>query len=182
MWLDIACALVLLFGIWKGWKEGFIASLFTVLAWLAGLVGGLQLTAAAALFLRSQFGLHHQLSPVIAFVVVFVLIALAVYLVGKLLERFFALLELGWFNRLMGIVLRSGVYLFLLGVVVWLLNQAGLLTPEFKVNSRSYEPLLFLADFGLEQLQRLWPSVGHAVQELREFFDQLQPKLISSLK
>ncbi|MCS6916493.1 MAG: CvpA family protein [Chitinophagales bacterium] len=179
MWLDVACALVLLLGIWKGWKDGLLASVFAALAWLIGIVGGLQLTAEATQLLRQRFNLQSELTPVVAFVLVFVLVAIAVYLAGKLLERFVQLAQLGWLNRLLGVVLRSVVYLFLLSIGVWLIHQAGLLTPEFKVRSHTFQPLLLMADAGLAMLQAWLPSLRAALQDLQQFFETIDDSLIS---
>lgn len=181
MWLDIICLIVLLFGLWKGWKDGLIVSVFSVLAWLAGIAGGLQLTAAAARLLQTRFNLHNELTPVLAFVLVFVLIGLTVYLLGRLLERFVTWAQLGWLNRILGMALRSLIFLFLLSVIVWLLNQAGLLSPELKVSSQSAAYLLLLADHGLDLLQNLMPPLRHALEELQQFFDSIENKMLPAV-
>jgi membrane protein required for colicin V production len=67
MWIDIVWLIFAVFGIWKGWSQGLIISVFNTLAWVAGIFGAIKFCTIASQFLQDKFDLHSSYLPVISF-------------------------------------------------------------------------------------------------------------------
>src|SRR6185369_3185518 len=100
MWIDIVLLILVIIGIVRGWQHGFIISVFITAAWTLGIVGALKLCSVASAAIRDQFGWNSQYLPVIAFIIVFFVIALVIYLLGKSLEKVIEVAQLGFINKM----------------------------------------------------------------------------------
>jgi membrane protein required for colicin V production len=106
MWIDIVLLILVIVGIVRGWQHGFIISVFITAAWVLGIIGALKLCSVAAAAIRDQFNWNNQYVPVVAFLVVFIIIAMVIYFFGKTLEKVIEVAQLGFINRLLGAALR----------------------------------------------------------------------------
>src|ERR1043165_8655668 len=150
MWIDIILLIVALFALWKGWQKGFIISIFTSLAWILGIIGALKLSTVAAVLFRDKLGWDSHYAPIVSFILIFIVIAFIVYLIGKSLEKVIEVIQLGFINRILGALLRLFIMLFIFSMFIWLINQAGLISPETKAQSKTFDALLSLANRSIE--------------------------------
>ncbi len=171
MGIDIVLILICVYAVWKGWNKGLILSVFSILAWLVGLLFALQFSAHMATFVAQTIGIKNLYAPLIAFAGVFVITAVLTYLLGRLLEQVAVWAQLGLLNRLLSILLRAMVYIFVFSSLVWLVNQAGLLSPEYKARSHTAQFLINFAQCGMEYIEKWLPALQRAKDELIEFFD-----------
>jgi membrane protein required for colicin V production len=176
MWIDITLLIIALFALWRGWQKGFIISVFTSLAWILGIIGALKLSTVAAVLLRDKFGWHSNLAPVVSFILIFIIIAFIVYLIGKLLERVIQIIQLGFINRILGAALRLFILLFIFCMFIWLINQAGMISPETKAQSKTYAALLSLADHSIFFFGNYLPVVKSIFVDIENFFEQIATK------
>jgi membrane protein required for colicin V production len=176
MWIDITLLIIALFALWRGWQKGFIISIFTSLAWVLGIIGALKLSTVAAVLLRDKFGWHSNLAPIVSFILIFIIIAFIVYLIGKLLERVVEIIQLGFINRILGAVLRLFILLFIFSLFIWLINQAGLISPETKTQSKTYTSLLSIADHSIIFFGDYIPNVKSIFVDIENFFQQIATK------
>ena len=80
--LDILILIPIAFGIWRGFKKGFIIELFTFLALFIGLYAGIHFSDGVASFLQEKFSITSEYLPTIAFTITFLLIGAMVYFAG----------------------------------------------------------------------------------------------------
>ncbi len=85
-----------------GLFKGLIKEVVSILAVIIGLIGGSRLYETLAPVLK-HFGLNDQVSSVLSFFILFVLIFIAVTLAGRIIHKFVKAIFLGWLNRLAGV-------------------------------------------------------------------------------
>ncbi len=180
MWIDIVFLILALYSLWKGWQQGFIISLFVTIAWVAGIIGALKLCGVTAVLLRDNMGVTSRYTPVIAFMLIFLLIVFSVYLIGKALEKIIQIIQLGFINRILGGILRILIFTFMFSLFVWLINQAGLIAPETKTESRTYSFLQYAAEQDILFFGRFSPFVQNIFHDIEHFFENVALKARTS--
>ena len=179
MWIDIVWVLLVVIGIWKGWSQGFIISLFTAIAWGAGILGALKLCTVASTLIQEELDFHSNCLPVISFGAIFLVIAFIIYLIGKSLEKLVEVASLGMVNKLAGVALRVTIYTLLFSIFIWLVNEAGLISPAIKVQSKTYSSLNMLSDYMINHFADYNPAIKSLFKDLQDFFEDLSHEIQS---
>jgi membrane protein required for colicin V production len=177
MWIDVLFLIALLIGIIRGWKSGIIISLFVSAAWVLGIIGALKLCGGAAAVIRDQFRIESAYVPVVAFIGVFLLISLVVYLIGKSLEKVVEVAQMGFLNKFMGVVFQASVFLVILSLFIWLVNGVGLIAPEVKNASKSFSLLNSVSTHCIELSEKYLPAVKEVFREIEEFFENVSEQV-----
>lgn len=139
--VDWAILVVFVLSVFSGLRRGF----FVTVCSLLGVIGGLWLASryyyAAAIWIR-RAGANDAIANTLGFIAIAVLIMIAAGILGKLLRSTFALVGLGWADRLAG-----GCIGFLqAGVVVTLLVMAiAAFLPHWSVLEESRFAKFFLS-------------------------------------
>ena len=117
----------------------------SLLALVLGILGAIQLRPAFASLLDSLFSISPEYLNVIAFVVAFVLIVLAVHLVAFLVDKLVKAIALNFINRLLGMGFGVLVTAFVISMILWPINEINkekeLIKPERIEGSLLYKPL-----------------------------------------
>lgn len=179
MWIDIIWMILAVYGVWKGWKNGIILSIFTVLAWGIGILAAVKLSAVAAKALHEEFNFESEYMPVLSFLAVFIVIALVIYLIGKALEQIVEIAQLGFLNRLAGIALYVSCYTVIFSVFIWLLDQVSLITPFVKQQSKTYPGIFLVYDFMINNASAYIPVVNDLFRNFKEFLEHLSKSVES---
>jgi membrane protein required for colicin V production len=175
MTIDILFAIIVLLAIFKGWTRGLVAAVFSLLALILGAAAALKLSGSFALYVQQETGHPSPLWPVVAFLIIFFLVALAVSLLARLLEKTLQLAMLGWANRIAGILLYAFTYAILLSIALWFANQLYLITPTMKTTSRTWPWLAPLAPWVIEAGGRVIPGLTGIFHQLEQFFQAISP-------
>lgn len=99
-WIDITIAAALLMGLCRGYKMGFIRQLASVFTWIFGFYGAMRFSTLVSTQLSRWVG--EKYLAIVSFVVVFLLIAIIVYLMRKSMEWGFRIVWMYRFNRILG--------------------------------------------------------------------------------
>lgn len=177
MILDILFLILVILFLIKGYSRGLVVALFSVLALLLGVIGALKLSGsvAAALFDGGSEG--GRWVPLVAYLVVFTVIVLLVRAGGKLLQRSFEAVALGWLNRLAGAVLYAFLVSFVFSSLLWLCNRMGLIGEETKEASLTYAVIEPLAPAVFSFIGIFLPFVKSIFNDLSGFFDQVNQSI-----
>lgn len=119
-YLDVIIILLIIFSAIHGYKKGLIHEL----ASLASLVLGIYLAIrfnewVAAKF---QYFFSQNTSFIVAFVLIFIIVSISIFFIGKMLEKTFEEAELGPINKLAGIVFNIAKTVIFLSVFIFVLN------------------------------------------------------------
>ncbi|MGJ8738586.1 CvpA family protein [Zobellia laminariae] len=100
--LDIILGLLLLYGLWKGLKNGLFVELASIVALIAGIYGAIHFSYYAGDYLSENMEWNERYINIAAFVITFVVIVLAVQLAGRFLTKIANFAMLGLLNKLAG--------------------------------------------------------------------------------
>jgi membrane protein required for colicin V production len=120
---DIFLLVLLALGTYSGYKEGFLMELFSLVAIVLGIFGGFKLMGEGMLLLQDHFNADTKVLPYISFIVIFLVIVIAVSLVGKVIKHSIDKSFLGKMDQLMGMVLGGFKTLFLISVAIWIVDS-----------------------------------------------------------
>lgn len=153
--IDIIILIPLLWGIIRGFSKGLIIEVASLVALVIGIFAGLHFSY----FITSIIGLKSPYAPLIGFIITFVLIVFAVFLLAKILEKSVNLLALGIANKLAGAFFSAVKFAFILSILIMIVERTddnGRFVPqETRKTSLLYKPVgsiapavIPLIDFG----------------------------------
>ena len=143
--LDIILGLLLVYGLYKGLKNGLIIELASIVALIAGIYGAIHFSYYAGDQLSQTIDWEERYINLTAFVITFILIVLAVHLLAKLLTKIASFAMLGWLNRLAGGIFGVVKVAVILGALLVFFDRvntsAGLVKDESMERSVLYRPI-----------------------------------------
>jgi membrane protein required for colicin V production len=101
-WTDIIIAIVLILAIWRGWVNGFIYELAVLCAFFTGLYAAFKFAWFAREKISDWFNVSQHSAAEISFFVMFVVVFIAIILLGKLFSSLVNVTPFGIFNRILG--------------------------------------------------------------------------------
>ena len=120
---DIFLGIIILFGIYQGYKEGFLMSLFSLFAIILGVLGGFKLMGAGMVLLADKFNVDQTVLPYISFGVIFIAIVIVVTLLGRMIHASIDKNFLGRVDQAAGAALGLLKIVFMCSVIIWLVNS-----------------------------------------------------------
>lgn len=123
--LDIILGLLLLLGLWKGFTNGLLIELASILALIAGIYGAIHFSYIAGDYLTQQLNWEERYVTITAFTVTFLLIVIAVHFAGKLLTKIANIALLGLLNKIAGAVFGALKVAVILGAILVFFNRVN---------------------------------------------------------
>lgn len=140
-YIDIIIAIILfLFG-FKGFRKGLIIEVVTLLAFGVGIYGAMHFSDFTAEHLQEVTEIDPKHLNTVAFVLTFILLVIAVNLIGRLVTNLIRAMNLGFFNKLGGFVFGVAKGVLLCSIVLLVLNNfqlIGIVKPEIREQSKLY--------------------------------------------
>ena len=161
----------------KGYQKGLIIAVFSIIAFIIGLAAALKLSAVVAEYLKDSISVSAKWLPFIAFAVIFFVVIILVRLGGKLIEKAFQVVLLGWVNRIGGILLYAALYLIILSIFIFYAEKLHLVQSTAIHSSKTYH---FIQPWGpvvIDNFGRLIPVFKDMFTELGDFFNSLPNKI-----
>jgi len=121
--IDIIAALLLALGFYKGFKNGLLIEMASIIALVAGSYCAFHFSDFVAEFLSDQFQWNEKYLNSSAFIITFLIVLWLVYLLGKILTKLVQVLLLGMVNRILGGVFGLLKILIILGVLLVFLDE-----------------------------------------------------------
>lgn len=143
--LDIILVIPIIWLMYRGYQKGFIIELSSLVALILGIYFAINFSDFAAGLLIKNFDIGDKYLSIIAFIVTFLAVVFAVFLVGKILEKFIDILLLSFVNKLAGAAFGVIKAAFFLSVVLWIINSfdisKSIIKEESRQNSALYPPI-----------------------------------------
>lgn len=140
--LDIICGLLLLWGVWRGWREGIIMQLCGIVA----LVIAVYFAYRYGNYVGSWFSLEGVAAEAVGFLLILLLVVVGMAFLGRALRSLFRFAGLGMFDVFGGAVLGGIKVALLLSVVLQAFGALhvvrGLDNPERTSRSWLCEPIM----------------------------------------
>ena len=156
-WLDIVILLPLLVGLVRGTMRGLITEVIAIAAVILGFIGAKIWGHVFSAWLLEQFTWPQPVCDAVAYALLFLGIAIALNIAGRLLSKLLKAINLGWINRVLGAtfgLLKWGlIVLALVFCINKLDNQFNFIQPDLKNQSIIYPVAVDLADKALDYVK-----------------------------
>jgi membrane protein required for colicin V production len=143
--LDIILGLMLIWGLWKGLKNGLFVEIASIIALIAGIFGAIHFSYIAGNYLSQNMQWNERYISITAFVVTFIAIVAIVHLAGKFLTRIADFAMLGLLNKIAGALFGALKVAVILGALLVFFdrmnNTMNFINDETKKESVLYEPI-----------------------------------------
>lgn len=97
--LDIIFIIPIVWLAYKGFSKGLIIELATLAALILGIYASLHFSYLTADFLRENFEMNQKYLGILSFIITFIIVVIAINLLGKLLERIIDLVALNFLDK-----------------------------------------------------------------------------------
>ena len=124
-WLDVLLLLPLLVGLVRGLMRGLISEIIAFVVVIFGVLGSRWAAPPFSAWLLQQFAWPNEVCDVVAYVLIFLAIAIILSLVAKALHKFLKAIHLGWANRLCGGAFGLCKYAILVLIVVFAMDKTN---------------------------------------------------------
>ncbi len=148
-YIDFIIIILLVLGLARGFTEGFIKELASLLALILGIWGAIKFSSYTSAQLYNSFDMSGKYIGVIAFMITFIIIVIIVHLIGLLIDRLVDTMALGFLNRLLGLAFGLFKNALILSVIIVILNTINtkrhFLPNEAISHSKLYNPVAKIA-------------------------------------
>jgi membrane protein required for colicin V production len=170
-WIDFVIIILLVFGLARGFINGFIRELASLLALILGIWGAIKFSTFTAERLYDYFDMTGKYVGIIAFMITFIIIVIIIHFLGMLLDKFADKLSLGFLNSLLGLffgVFKTALILSVIFVVLNAIDAKHHFLPKAKIeDSRLYNPIADIAP-------AIFPIIGEG--SFDKSFDRFKKK------
>lgn len=177
MLIDFIFAVCMVIACIKGYQKGLILAVFSIIAFVIGLAAALKLSAIAAVYLKDSISVSAKWLPFISFVLVFFVVVLLVRWGGKLIEKSFQIVLLGWLNKLGGIIFYAALYIIILSFFLFYAEKLHLVQSAAIQSSKTYPFLQPLGPKLIDGLGKIIPVFKDVFSELESFFTGISNKI-----
>lgn len=144
-YIDIIIGIILLVSAVNGFRKGFVVELASLAALILGIWGAIRFSHITSDFIVEQFDWTSKHLGVVSFIVTFIVIVILVHIVAKAVDNLIKVAQLGFINRLAGLVFGFIKSAIILSIVIMVLDgidkTVGIIPEETKENSMVYEPV-----------------------------------------
>ncbi len=148
--VDIVLGLLLLYGLFKGVKNGLVVEIASILALVAGLYGAIHFSYIVGNYLASHFDWNDRVMSLISFIITFFIIVTLVILAARLLTKVAEIAMLGLLNKIAGGLFGLLKVAIILGALIIFLESVNknlsIINDDVKRESVLYGPIRNLGD------------------------------------
>lgn len=149
--LDILLGLLLIYGLYKGLKNGLFVEIASIIALIAGLYGAIHFSYIAGDYLSRNMEWNERYINIASFIITFIVIVVVVQLAGKFLTKIADFAMLGLLNKLAGAIFGALKVAVILGALLVFFERANssvnLVKSETLEESVLYEPIKEIGAF-----------------------------------
>lgn len=141
-YLDIIIGIILILFAIVGLRNGIIREAFSLAAFIGGIYGAMRLSDMVGHWLGKIINVSPEWMSVISFIIVFVALALLINWLGNWLAQVVESINLGFIDKIGGIVCGIAKGFLLVGVLILLLDFFGIkdvLNEETRKGSKLYK-------------------------------------------
>jgi membrane protein required for colicin V production len=141
-YIDIIILIIVAIGMVKGFVNGLVKEVASLAALVLGIWGAIRFSSFTAAKLYDYFDMTGKYVGIIAFIVTFAIIAIAIHFIGLLLDKLLEAVALGFINRLLGILFGLFKSVLILSVIFVVLNAVDARRP-FLPKERIEQSMLY---------------------------------------
>ncbi|MFN3665168.1 MAG: CvpA family protein [Sediminibacterium sp.] len=171
MIIDILFIICMVFAIFKGYRNGLIVAVFSLVAIIVGLAAAMKLSVFVAERLGEHISVSKSWLPFISFALVMITVVILIRLGAVALQKMAELVLLGWVNKLAGIALYGVLYMLVLSVLLFFAEKLHLLDTNTITASKTYPYIQPWGPKTLDGIGKLIPLFSDMFERLSSFFE-----------
>ncbi|MBE7641311.1 CvpA family protein [Salegentibacter sp. BLCTC] len=156
--IDIVLALILLYGLVRGFFRGILAEIASLLGIVAGIYGAIHFSYILSDFFAENMNWDSEYVNLIAFAITFILIVFLISLAGRILTKVAGFAALGIVNKLLGGAFGLLKMTFIASVIIMFFaatnEEVNLVSKESLEESKLYNPVKVIAPMLLPSILR----------------------------
>ncbi|WP_230661396.1 CvpA family protein [Psychrobacter sp. I-STPA10] len=161
--LDLSISVIVLFGLWRGWRLGLIQTMLSMVGWFIALVAATRLADDVAPSMAAIVA-SPVLQTALGFLAVVLVVMVVIHLLGWIASSTINALKLGIFDRFFGAMAGAGksllVVLVLLSVLSPIIVRSSMWqTSQLAPALLPYSP--FAKQFASDVLGEAWDQLNH---------------------
>jgi membrane protein required for colicin V production len=143
--LDIILALPLLWGAYRGFRNGLVYEILIVIVLIAGVYGGHQLVNYVTEYVETNYNYHSKMLPFYCFIGILILLMVVVYFITKASNKLLDFFGLGIINKIAGALIGVVKWAFFISLLFYLIapfdSNNKIIPKDKKEDSFLYEPI-----------------------------------------
>jgi len=163
--LDIVLAILLVYGLYKGFTKGFFVEITSLLSLLIGLYGAIHFSYFIGDWLKIKVAWDAKYIQIVAFALTFFILLILVSLIGKILTKIIDAAQLGALNKITGAIFGAAKVALIVSVFLNLFGKMND-TITFVKQETLDETILYnkVKNFA----PTIFPSIMEQVENLKE--------------
>jgi len=136
-YIDILILIMLGIAAVKGFIDGFIKEFASLAALILGIWAAIKFSNFTAAKLYDYFDMTGKYTGLIAFIITFIVVVIAIHFTGLIIDRVVKAISLGFINRLLGLafgVFKSTLILSVIFVILNTIDEQRPFLPKEKIN------------------------------------------------
>ena len=160
--IDIFLGAFLAYGVFKGFKNGLIVELASLLSLYIGIYVAVKFSSVVGNALGDTLSTS-KTGKVIAFVLTFLAVVVGIHYLAKALSKIASSVFLGWLNKMGGVVFGLLKTVLIVGIVLSMFQKVNyknaLVSKETQDKSLFFHPILKTSDFCLPIVSKWFDSL-----------------------
>lgn len=174
MFIDLIFAAVLGYGVYIGYSNGIIKTVFTVLSIAIGLLIMAHFHETVTQILKDITNYNHSVMMFVGMLVTFLVTMIFLRLIGKQIENLFKTANINFLNQILGGLVMSALFTVIYSMIINFMVDARLLEDQIE-DSKTYVVLKEVpqhATAGWDKfspkIKELWQDMAIALDEMSE--------------
>ena len=140
--IDIVIGIILIFGTVNGFMKGLFVEITTLVGLVLGVYGAIHFSYFLGDFLKDSVSWDESMIQVVAFAGTFLIILIALVLLGKAMTKIAETIALGFFNKLVGAIFGFLKYALILSIVLLVYDEINA-SVRFMEKKKTKESVLY---------------------------------------
>lgn len=140
--IDIIIGIILIFGTVNGFMKGLFVEVTTLVGLVLGVYGAIHFSYFLGDFLKDSMAWDESMIQVVAFGGTFLIILIALVLLGKAMTKIAETIALGFFNKMVGAIFGFLKYALILSIVLIVYDEINA-SIRFMEKKKTHESVLY---------------------------------------
>jgi len=172
MILDVICAGVLGYGLYIGYSNGIIKTIFTVLSIAVGFLITAHFHETVTDLLKNISGYRNPMMTFVGMAVTFFFTMIFLRLIGKQVENVFKATNINFINQIVGGIVMAFLFIAIYSVIINFMVNARLLQ-EQTADSKTYPVLKEVPQYAWAGYERISPKVKEMWDDMARALDDM---------
>lgn len=164
-YLDIIIAVPLLYGIIKGFTNGLINEVVSLLVLILGVYVAITFSENLAPKVIEVLGGYEEFATIIAFCCLFLVSAVSLKLLGKLMDKLTKALALGIVSRIFGGIFGGLKIVVILSFLLLFVKEYKLIDKKMRKDSVLIQPLTSVSDFINPEIKKRKTTISEKIKK-----------------